>query len=533
LENIALYGKSQLKVVEGPKGIKMFSKTLSAESRIKYLVFLLTLTTLAINMPAKAQQVTKEIKEAYNLERAKDFDEAISAYEKIISDAKATPAQLAKVHIRLGKCYKRKKDNNKAAEQFQHVITNFPQQAIPVKTAQAELKRLGIDPASISKQKEDLIQPEKEPEKEPDEEPENVLALEPLPDVGPLFWVIKEGNFGYINKNGEIAIKPQFIWATDFAEGLAAAVPGPKNEDGSRGKVGYINQLGQMVIKPKFAFCGPFSEGLAVASETEGKLGYINKAGRWVTERNFRIAHNFSGGLARVMVLDGYQFIDKTGNFVVKRRLPLASDFSEGLAAIRYGKRGLEYINNTGEHIIRARFCDYGQAFSDGLALVRVRGKYGYIDKSGEVVMQLQYATDAQDFSEGLAAVARGKIIRQSKKEQLKALMDYNPEALTMAKQFSSGSYGYINKQGEMVIRPQFSQVSKFSEGLAAVQIEGKFGYINKEGSFVIEPQFDRALEFRDGLAQVWRTGLGEGKWAEPKLGYIDKTGKFVWGPTL
>ncbi|MCJ7692778.1 MAG: WG repeat-containing protein [Sedimentisphaerales bacterium] len=508
----------------------MFPKALSAESRTKYLVWLLILTTLTLNIPAQAQQVAKEIKEAYNLERAKDFDEAIRAYEKIITDAKATPSQLAKVHIRLGKCYKKKKDNNKAAEQFQYVITNFPEQAMPLKTAEAELKKLGIDPVKISKQKEDLTQPEKVPE----EEPEIALALEPLPDVGPLFWVIQDGNFGYINQKGELAIKPQFVWASDFAEGLAAVVPGPKNEDGSRGKIGYINQLGQLVIKPKFNYCGPFSEGLAVASDNSGKFDYIDKTGKWVTEKNFEMAHDFSGGLARVMVLSYYRFIDKTGNLVVKSKLNSASDFSEGLAAIQQGSRKLGYIDNTGKYVIQTRLCDYGHAFSDGLALVSIGGKYGYIDKNGEILMQLQFVTDAQDFSEGLAAVATGKIIRQSKKEQLKALMDYNPEGITRAsRQLSSGTYGYMNKQGDMVIRPQFSQASRFSQGLAAVQIEGKFGYINKEGEIVVEPQFDSALEFRDGLAQVWRTGLGEGKWAEPKLGYIDKTGKFVWEPTL
>lgn len=506
----------------------MFPKALSAESRTKYLLWLLILTTLSINIPAKAQQVTKEIKEAYNLERAKDFDEAIRAYEKIITDAKATPSQLAKVHIRLGKCYKRKKDNKKAAEQFQLVITNFPQQAIPIKTAQAELKKLGIDPASILKQKEDLTQPEKEPE----EEQENVLALEPLPDVGPLFWVIKDGKFGYINKKGVLALKPQFVWASDFAEGLAAVVPGPKSEDGSKGKIGYINQLGQMVIKPKFTFCGSFSEGLAVASETEGKFGYIDKTGRWVTEKNFEMAHNFSGGLARVVVFGWYRFIDKTGNFVVKRKLASASDFSEGLAAIKQGQRKVGYIDNTGKYVIQTRLCSSGHAFSDGLALVRIGGKYGYIDKNGEIVMQLQSATDAKDFSEGLAAVGIGEIRRRSITEKMRDLMVYNPRGL-ISRQITSGTYGYINKQGDMVIRPQFSQASRFSQGLAAVQMEGKFGYINKEGNFVIEPQFDMALEFRDGLAQVWRTGLKEGKWAEPKLGYIDKTGKFVWEPTL
>jgi hypothetical protein len=53
----------------------------------------------------------------------------------------------------------------------------------------------------------------------------------------------------------------------------------------------------------------------------------------------------------------------------------------------------------------------------------------------------------------------------------------------------------------------------------------GKWGYIDRTGKFIIRPQFDEALnmEFSNGLARV----KIDGKW-----GYINKTGKFVWKST-
>ena len=39
--------------------------------------------------------------------------------------------------------------------------------------------------------------------------------------------------------------------------------------------------------------------------------------------------------------------------------------------------------------------------------------------------------------------------------------------------------YGYINKQGEMVIKAEFENAKPFSEGVAAVKLHGKWGYIN------------------------------------------------------
>ena len=99
--------------------------------------------------------------------------------------------------------------------------------------------------------------------------------------------------------------------------------------------------------------------------------------------------------------------------------------------------------------------------------------------------------------------------------------------------------WGFIDTTGKYVAIPQFSQVTSFKEGLAAVCVgncesdgDGKEGYIDKTGRFVINPQFDSAYVFSNGLAQV---EIGRYKSSDPglrpKRGYIDKTGKYVWNP--
>jgi len=66
-----------------------------------------------------------------------------------------------------------------------------------------------------------------------------------------------------------------------------------------------------------------------------------------------------------------------------------------------------------------------------------------------------------------------------------------------------NGKWGYIDKTGNIIIKPQFDRASAFSEGLAGVKIGNKHGFIDQNGIIVIEPKFDKAWHFSEGLAIV------------------------------
>lgn len=76
---------------------------------------------------------------------------------------------------------------------------------------------------------------------------------------------------GEIDKTGKVVINPQFDWAFNFSEGLAAVK--------IDGKYGYINKAGTVVIYPQFDVAENFSDGFAVV-EIEGKWGCINSTGK-------------------------------------------------------------------------------------------------------------------------------------------------------------------------------------------------------------------------------------------------------------
>ena len=61
----------------------------------------------------------------------------------------------------------------------------------------------------------------------------------------------------------------------------------------------------------------------------------------------------------------------------------------------------------------------------------------------------------------------------------------------------------FINEAGKTVIPCNFDKAGDFSEGLAPVRVGRLWGYIDRSGKMVIEPQFQGAAEIRDGLGRI------------------------------
>ena len=222
-----------------------------------------------------------------------------------------------------------------------------------------------------------------------------------------------------------------------------------------------------------------------------------------------------------------------TGEIVIPLKYDYVDHFREGLAPVKLnGKWGR--IDKTGKEVIPLKYDDTWP-FREGLAYVKLNGKCGYIDKTGKELTPLKYGyCPSAIFQEGLGMVTlNGKwgFIDKTGKEVIPLKYDYAysfSEGLAVVE--LNGKRGCIDKTDKEITPLKYDEVWSFNEGLALVKLNGKYGYIDKTGKEITPLKYDYVGSFSEGLAYVniggKRYGLDRligGKW-----GYIDKTGEEV-----
>lgn len=128
-------------------------------------------------------------------------------------------------------------------------------------------------------------------------------------------------SFGYLDRQGRVAIKPQFSSAEPFSDGLAGV--GLPNDDGDGELYGYIDTSGKMVVPAIYSAVSPFVAGLGVVTTTDGEVIVIDKQGNRIMEvpgYDAEIIVDDNGlGLTLIKVTgydDNVKFYDRTGKLI-------------------------------------------------------------------------------------------------------------------------------------------------------------------------------------------------------------------------
>lgn len=196
-------------------------------------------------------------------------------------------------------------------------------------------------------------------------------------------------------------------------------------------------------------------------------------------------------------------FINRSGKVVIPPKYDRVEEFRESRAVVYIGSNA-GYIDPAGQLLIPAVFST-ATPFEQGRAIVSKEGKYSVIDLQGKTVAEVPHRVMG-DYSAGLVVVQRARA-------------GATPSA-----------YGYMDRNGRMVIEPKFMPAGKFPEdgrGLAVGGLDRNWCCFDKSGKIILRLPLDghdRAPGFRDGLLR-WKEGFHwgykdpSGAWAiEPKF---------------
>ncbi len=173
-------------------------------------------------------------------------------------------------------------------------------------------------------------------------------------------------------------------------------------------------------------------------------------------------------------------------------------DYENILAEEKYG-----FANLIGEIIIPVKY-DYAMGFYNGIAVVCLNDDWGYINASGVQLNSHKY-DDANPFY----------------------------EKTTTAKE-KNGNWLLIDINFREKSSARFSAAGITSSGLTAVIPKGStdnlYGFVNNNGEMVIKPQFHSTSYAKDGYIDAMFIGnLAYVELSEETVAYINTKGEIVW----
>jgi hypothetical protein len=190
-----------------------------------------------------------------------------------------------------------------------------------------------------------------------------------------------------------------------------------------------IDYQGNIVIPIKYGFIRAYSDGLFVVQQKNGKFGCVDSLNKLVIDTTFEDIEQFYDGVAPAKLNEKWGVINKQGEFILK---PTYDEIT---------------------------------AYSEGLAKVVQNEKYGYIDTSGVLQIPIKYENvfdpfvNMHDFHNNLATIKIGD------------------------------KWGFINRKGDLAIKPVYTYVRDFNQGVAWVKFDEKdsenFGFINVKGEVI------------------------------------------------
>lgn len=254
----------------------------------------------------------------------------------------------------------------------------------------------------------------------------------------------------------------------------------------SRESWGTLNSSGDKEIDYVYSYISPLnSKGEAVYISEEKGNRVITSDGvvEYILKDNPKSCRAYGDQMVPYIREDGkwgYMSVDDSSESITDV-YDEASSFTNGIAAVKINNQW-HLIHTDGTFVSDNTFDDI-KLYSNGeyswydCFVAGVDGNYGLYDQIGELLFE---------FTSRDMDVYMGDLI---------------------AYQADNGDWGYLNKEGEVVIEAKYNKARSFSGGLGAVYNGSRWGFINKDGRLVIDYTFSDVGYFTDkGFCMVQET---------------------------
>lgn len=253
-------------------------------------------------------------------------------------------------------------------------------------------------------------------------------------EAAPLYPLPEDDKWGFVGRDGEWRLAPQWRQVRPFSEGLAAV----ETADGW----GLIDREGSQVIAPgardadhvvidgeSFALSPykPMAQGCSAATPKDGRPHYVTATGeKWtpsgIADEEVLDLGSFSEGLAWARVARGDSssvgWIDTEGEMVIGPDYVDGGDFADGRAPAAINDGFWGYIDRSGELVFPRKFIlKSAGRYGDGLAPVRLNGDVGFMNQGDWAFRSLTMPDGAEreiraatPFHDGRAAVKPGPV---------------------------------------------------------------------------------------------------------------------------
>ena len=223
-------------------------------------------------------------------------------------------------------------------------------------------------------------------------------------------------------------------------------------------------------------------------------------------DKTFELLSDNEGEYILAKEPSGFGLINREGDYVLD---PIIETLKHTHGNFYYGFNQDQYLLIEGNDIKSTiRYNSFHKiTFENDIMLEYIHGKLRRVMEDDGILLDDVGMTEVDKVGKDLYKVSfrDNKIGLLGKKGWLvKPMLDVDEiklgyEGLFPAK--SKGAFGFVNAEGNWIIKPQYAETTMFSENIAAYRTTQNWGLINSSGEQITEASWEEIKPFQKGLA--------------------------------